>query len=68
MQRQKNNYMEVQEPYIREIEMLKSKLVQEREMRDQMLQKKNAEVSHFKAELDGLLSEMANSFKAKRKV
>ena len=34
MQRSKNNYMELQEPYIREIEMLKSKLVQERDLKD----------------------------------
>jgi hypothetical protein len=38
--------------------MLKSKLIQEREMREQLLSKKNAEVSYFKAELDALLSEM----------
>jgi hypothetical protein len=50
---------------MREIEMLKSKLMQERDIRDQMLQKKNAEVSYFKAELDALLSEMQNQFKKK---
>ena len=33
-QRQKSNYLEEKEPYLREIEMLKSKLNQEREMRD----------------------------------
>jgi len=32
--RSKNTYLENQEPYMREIEMLKSKLMQEREMRD----------------------------------
>jgi len=45
--------------------MLKSKLAQEREIRDQMIQKKNAEVAYFKAELDALLSEMSNQFKKK---
>lgn len=58
--RAKNQYLENQEPYVREIEMLKSKLMQEREIRDQIVQKKNAEVSYFKAELDALLSEMSN--------
>jgi hypothetical protein len=58
--RSKSQYLENQEPYMREIEMLKSKLMQEREMRDQIVQKKNAEVSYFKAELDALLSEMSN--------
>lgn len=46
--------------------MLKSKLIQEREMREQVVAKKNAEVGHFKAELDALLSEMANSFNKKQ--
>ena len=36
-QRARTNYMEAQEPYIREIEMLKGKLTQERELRDQLL-------------------------------
>ena len=58
-------YLENQEPYMREIEMLKSKLMQEREIRDQIVQKKNAEVSYFKAELDALLSEMSNQIKKK---
>jgi len=58
--RAKAQYLENQEPYMREIEMLKSKLMQEREIRDQIVQKKNAEVSYFKAELDALLSEMSN--------
>ena len=57
-QRAKTNYMEAQEPYIREIEMLKGKLTQERELRDQLLQKKNAEVSHFKSELTMLMTAM----------
>ena len=35
-------------------------------MRDQLLQKKNAEVSYFKAELDALLSEMQNQIKKKQ--
>ncbi len=64
--RNKNNFMESQEPYLREIEMLKSKLMQERDMRDQIIQKKNAEVSYFKAELDALLSEMQNQFTKKK--
>lgn len=56
--RAKSVYLESQEPYVREIEMLKSKLVQERQIREQIIQKKNAEVGYFKAELDALLSEM----------
>lgn len=50
--------MENQEPYLREIEMLRSKLTQERQIRESLISKKNAEVSYFKAELDALLSEM----------
>ena len=46
--------------------MLKSKLVQERQIREQVIQKKNAEVGYFKAELDALLSEMSNQFKKKQ--
>jgi hypothetical protein len=63
--RAKSQYLENQEPYQREIEMLRSKLMQEREMRDQIVQKKNAEVSYFKAELDALLSEMSNQINKK---
>ena len=63
--RSKSAYLESQEPYLREIEMLKSKLVQERQIREQEIQKKNAEVGYFKAELDALLSEMSNQFKKK---
>ena len=54
--RAKNAYLENQEPYQREIGMLKAKLVQEREMREQIVLKNKAEVSYFKAELDALLS------------
>lgn len=64
--RAKAQYLENQEPYMREIEMLKSKLMQERDMREQIIQKKNAEVSYFKAELDALLSEMSNQIKKKQ--
>ena len=64
--RAKAEYLENQEPYMREIEMLKSKLMQERDMREQIIQKKNAEVSYFKAELDALLSEMSNQIKKKQ--
>lgn len=64
-QRSKNDYLENKEPYLREIEMLKSKLVQEREMRNQIVQKKNAEVSYFKAELDALLSELSRKVNKK---
>ena len=65
-QRNKNDYLENKEPYLREIEMLKSKLVQEREMRNQIVQKKNAEVSYFKAELDSLLSELSQKVNKKQ--
>ena len=46
--------------------MLKFKLSQEREVRDQIVQKKNAEVSYFKAELDALLSELSNQVTKKQ--
>merc|ERR1719446_270891 len=64
--RSKVDFLENQEPYLREIEMLKSKLAQEREIRDQMLQKKNAEVSYFKTELDALLGELKNQVSKKQ--
>jgi len=48
-QRAKSNYLQTQEPYIREIEMLKSKLMQERDIREQIVEKKNAEVRSFKS-------------------
>jgi hypothetical protein len=65
-QRTKVTYLENQEPYLREIEMLKGKLTQEKEMRDQIIQKKNAEVSYFKAELDALLSELSHKVSKKQ--
>jgi len=64
--RAKTNYLEHQEPFQREIAMLKSKLDQERQIREQIVHKKNAEVSYFKAELDALLSEMQTQFKKKQ--
>ena len=45
--------------------MLKAKLLQERELKDQIVKKKNAEVSFFKSELEALLSEMQNKIKKK---
>ena len=65
-QRAKSNYLQTQEPYIREIEMLKSKLMQEREIREQIVEKKNAEVRSFKSQLDSLLNEMQNQFSKKK--
>ena len=63
--RTKSLYMENKEPYSREIEMLKSKLAQERDLRETIVKKKNAEVSFFKAELEALLSEMTHKLKKK---
>lgn len=65
-QRAKATYLQNQEPLLREIEMLKSKLAQEREIRDQIVEKKNAEVRSFKSQLDALLSEMQNQFSKKK--
>ena len=48
-------------PCRREIERLTHELEQERSSRAVLISKKNAEISYFKAELDGLLSEIANT-------
>lgn len=64
-QRAKASYLQNQEPLLREIDMLKSKLSQEREIREQIVEKKNAEVRSFKSQLDALLNEMQNQFKKK---
>ena len=48
-QRTKVNQLQYEEPYLREIEMLKGKLAQEREIREQVIEKKNAEVRSFKS-------------------
>ena len=49
------------EPYKREIARLTEELNQERSGRAVLIGKKNAEIAYFKAELDGLLSEIANT-------
>ena len=49
------------EPYKREIARLNQELEQERGSRAVLIGKKNAEIAYFKAELDGLLSEIANT-------
>jgi len=49
-----------EEPLIREIDMLKQKLENERFMREELLTKKNKEVSYFKKELEILLNAMKN--------
>ena len=64
-QRSKANFLQHQEPLLREIDMLKSKLAQEREVREQIVEKKNAEVRSFKSQLDALLNEMQNQFNKK---
>ena len=48
-------------PYKREIARLNQELEQERSSRAVLISKKNAEISYFKSELDGLLSEIANT-------
>ena len=49
------------EPYRREIARLQDELKQERSQRQVLIGKKNAEIAYFKAELDGLLAEIANT-------
>ena len=49
------------EPYKREIARLNEELQHERARFQNLIGKKNAEISYFKSELDGLLSEMMNS-------
>ena len=49
------------EPYKREIARLQEELEQERSGRSVLIAKKNAEIAYFKTELDGLLSEIANT-------
>lgn len=46
------------EPLYAEIRMLKSKLVEERQAKDELARKKNREVAYFKDELDTMLSAM----------
>ena len=46
------------EPYRKEIARLNEELKQERASRANIINKKNAEISYFKAELDALLSEI----------
>lgn len=48
-------------PCKREIARLNQELAQERSSRAVLIGKKNAEISYFKSELDGLLSEIANT-------
>ena len=48
-------------PCRREIDRLTEELRQERSSRSILISKKNAEIAYFKAELDGLLSEIANT-------
>ena len=48
-------------PYLREIQRLKEELSEERSARSVLIGKKNAEISYFKTELDGLLAEIANT-------
>ena len=49
-----------EEPLIREIDMLKQKLENERLLRAELLTKKNKEVTYFKKELEILLDAMKN--------
>ena len=49
------------EPYKREISRLQEELAQEKSSRKVLIGKKNAEISYFKSELDGLLAEIANT-------
>jgi len=48
-----------QTPAKRKLEALQQQLIEERNMREQVVQKKNAEVAYFKKELESLLDEIA---------
>lgn len=54
------------EPLHAEISMLKSKLVQERQAKDELLRKKNREVAYFKDELESMLSAMQSQVRTIR--
>jgi hypothetical protein len=54
-------------PCKREIQRLHETLEEERIDKARLLSKKNAEVAHFKAELDTLLSEMQSTFVKQKK-
>lgn len=57
-QRQQNMLNE-SAPMRQKCEQLQQQLIEERSMRDKVIQKKNAEVAYFKKELDSLLQEIA---------
>ncbi len=48
-------------PCRREIGRLEQELVEEREIRSNLINKKNKEIAYFKNELDGLLTEIAST-------
>ena len=47
------------QPLRRKVEQLQEQLVEERHLRERVIQKKNAEVAYFKKELDSLLQDIA---------
>jgi len=55
-----NRMVNKEEPLLREIDMLKAKLENERLLREELLNKKNKEVTYFKKELEILLEAMKN--------
>ena len=57
------NSMTTLEPLHAEIALLKSKLVQERQAKDELARKKNREVAYFKDELETMLDAMQRTMK-----
>jgi len=48
-------------PFRREIQRLNQELVEERDLRTNLINKKNKEIAYFKNELDGLLTDIAST-------
>ena len=48
-------------PCRREIQRLTQELVEEKDMRSNLINKKNKEIAYFKSELDGLLTDIAST-------
>jgi len=55
-------------PCKRELQRVEQELLEERNDKQRLLQKKNSEVAYFKAELDALLSEMRNTMTKKQSI
>lgn len=62
-QAEERNKQMIQEhaPCRREIQRLQQELVEERDLRSNLINKKNKEIAYFKNELDGLLTDIAST-------